>query len=66
MALLEQLKADTKKDLMQQVEVVIDKRVQVADRIDKLAARATRVESSVEALAASNKNLSAVVTAPTA
>lgn len=59
MALLEEVTWDTKKALMQQVYIVIDKRVansfsQVAERMDTMDARATRIESSVEALIACN------------
>lgn len=66
MALLAEFKADTKKDLMNQVEAVIDKRVtklfsQVAERMDKMDARTTRIESSVEVLTAPNEGLTAEV-----
>lgn len=62
MALLQECKNDTKQDIMQHVESVIEKRVtklfsQVASRMDKMDARATRVESSVDALATAQKAL---------
>lgn len=61
MALLEDFKACSMKDLMQQVEGVVDKRFtkllsKVADCIDEVDARTMRIQSSFEALAAANKN----------
>lgn len=55
MVVFEEFKADTKKDLMRHVEAVIDRRITrlfslAAERMDKMDARTTRVESSVEAL----------------